>query len=231
MAGAGAAVAVALRRVSHDWLCGLISFAAGALGAVVLLDIIPEAVEQAGRLGGALSVLSGYVLFALITRYVAHICPACSATHQENQFKALTVAMLIALSIHSFMDGLAIYSGSLTPSASAGTLLGVAYHKFPEGLALALVARQSGMSRTGAFAVAAGVEALTTILGSLAGLWVLGSVETVWVACVLGHAGGGFLFIVVHALSSEVTRHHPPQTLLSALAGGLSIALTGALVH
>ena len=40
-----------------------------------------------------------------------------------------------------------------------------------------------------------------------------------WTGYILGHVGGGFLFLVVHALLSEVVKHHPKHTILSALAG------------
>ena len=108
----GAAIAVAFRKINHFGLCLLISFAAGALLAVALFDILPETLSLVGPLRGGIAFLSGYLLFFLITKFVFHICPACSATHTEMNFKAITAAMIVALSIHSFMDGLAIYSGT-----------------------------------------------------------------------------------------------------------------------
>src|SRR3989338_3146423 len=107
----GALLAVSFKKISHWWLCILISFAAGALLAVALLEIFPETISMLGWVPGLLSILSGYLLFFLITRFVFHICPACAATHTEVNFKAVTIAMVVALSVHSFMDGLAIYSG------------------------------------------------------------------------------------------------------------------------
>lgn len=222
MAAFGALLAVSLRSVSHKQLCILISFAAGALLAVVLFDILPEAVEAAGWLKAGLSFLSGYALFALLTRFVFHVCPACAATHTEVNFKAVTVAMLTALSVHSFMDGLAIQSAQV---AGAGfmVLLAVAYHKLPEGMALALVARGSGMTRSRAFLLVALVEGITTMGGGLAGLWTLTPEHAQWTAYVLAHTGGGFFFIVVHALLSEAIKHHPRSTIFAALAGAGSI--------
>lgn len=224
-AALGSLVAVVSKKVSHLGLCVLISFAAGALLAVTFLQLVPETFEMAGPVKGTLSFLSGYLLFFLLTRFVFHVCPACSATHTEVKFRAITTAMIAALSVHSFMDGLAIYSGALS-GASTGVLIlaAVAFHKFPEGMALSLVALSSGMSRKTAFMVGFAVEAITTVTGGAAGLVLKFSEHASWVGLVLGHVGGGFLFIVIHALLSEVVKHHPRYTILAALLGAVSIA-------
>ncbi len=231
MAGLGSFLAISFKKISHLGLCVLISFAAGALLAVSLLDIVPEALKLVGWPAGILSLLSGYALFFLVTKFIFHICPACAATHTEINFKAITIAMLVALSIHSFMDGLAIYSGYLTHS-SIGILifLAVAYHKLPEGMALTLVARGSGMKRLSAFAICVGLELATTLTGGMVGLVMMIPDSSKWIGYILGHVAGGFIFLVIHALLSEVIKHHPRSTILAAMAGGASIAVAGLLI-
>ena len=224
MAALGAGLAVGFKKISHWWLCVLISFAAGALLAVALLEIFPETIKLIGWPSGLASVLSGYALFFFITKFVFHICPACSATHTEINFKAITMAMVAALSVHSFMDGLAIDCGYFTNSpVGILILLAVAYHKLPEGMALALVARGSGMGRLKSFSISFFLEALTTLAGGLAGFLMLVPQASQWIGYVLGHVGGGFLFLVFHALLSEVIKHHPRSTLLAAFLGAVSI--------
>jgi len=226
-ASLGALAAIAIKKITHLTLCLLISFAAGALLAVTLFDIFPEAWDLVGFLPAAAAFLSGYVLFYLITKFVFHICPACAATHTETTFRAVTLAMLVALSIHSFMDGLAIYGGALTARPGGFLILmAVAYHKFPEGLALSLVARQSGMNRPRSFLISFGMESVTTVAGGLAGLFFI-LPEAPWVGFVLAHVGGGFAYLVIHALFSGAIRNHPKWTLFAALVGGGSVLATG----
>ncbi len=231
MASLGAFAAVSFKKISHVGLCILISFAAGALLAVTLLEILPEALELAGWKGGIVSVLSGYFLFLIVQKFFTHICPACAATHTEVNFKAITLTMVVALSVHSFMDGLAIHSGFLTGSEiGILILMAVAYHKFPEGMAMTLIARGSGMGRLKAFLLTFSLEATTTLVGGLVGFWMLAPGSERWVGYVLGHIGGGFIFLVVHALLSEVIKHHPQPTILAALGGAVSIGFLGFLV-
>lgn len=230
MAGIGAWIAAGARKISHHGLCLLISFAAGALLAVAFFDIIPESLHMAGFVPGIVSVLSGYLFFWAITRFIFHICPACSATHTEVNFKAISMAMVVALSVHSFMDGLAIYSGLHSGSSVGLTiLLAVAYHKLPEGMALTLVAIGAGRSRLRAFLFTVGLEAGTTIAGGLAGLLAALPSHSASGGLLLGHVGGGFVYLVGHALLSEVVKDHPRSTLLAAFAGGASMVLVGVL--
>ena len=223
-AGAGSCIAIAAKKISHLTLCVLISFAAGALLAVSIFDIIPEAYRSVGFVGAGISALSGYILFYVITKFIFHICPACAATHTEVNFTALTWAMVIALSIHSFMDGLAIYSGCAVSSRICVPILAaVVLHKMPEGLALTLVARTSGISRPKSFFLACGLEALTTLSGGMIGLLFLLPGNAKWIGFVLGHVAGGFIFLVIHALLSEAIKHHPKSTILAAVLGAFLI--------
>lgn len=225
-AALGALIAASSKKISHLGLCLLISFAAGALLGVTLFDLLPETLETVGPVRGFISFASGYLLFLLLTRFVFHVCPACSATHTEMEFRAITVAMVTALSVHSFMDGLAVYSGSVSgPVGGWPILFAVAVHKFPEGMALALVARNSGLSRPVSFFTSFAVEATTTLAGGAAGLALPFSEHAEWVGYTLGHVGGGFLFLVFHALLSEVVKHHPRFTILSAIFGAAAVGV------
>ena len=225
-ASLGALVAVGAKKISHLGLCLLISFAAGALLAVSLFDILPESFEAIGVARGLISFGSGYLLFFLLTKFVFHICPACSATHTEVNFKAISVTMIAALSVHSFMDGLAIASGS-SGGSSIGLLilLAVVYHKFPEGMALSLVGLGSGMGRSRAFLTSFLVESSTTVVGGLAGFFIPAFADSRYTGYILGHVGGGFVFLVLHALLSEVVKHHPRYTILAAIFGASSILI------
>ncbi len=129
--------------------------------------------------------------------------------------------MVVALSVHSVMDGLAIFSGQHSGHGTAlAILLAVAFHKFPEGIALTSVAMGSGMSRQKAFAICFLLEAATTMAGGMVGFLFPIQGHEEWVGYVMGFIAGGFVFLVLHALLSEVVKHHPRYTILAALSGG-----------
>ena len=144
-----------LTPMTHEKLCRLISLAAGTLLGVTLFSIIPESYSALPIWQLALGLASGYLLFWLISRYVFHVCPACAASHFDeattHRFSEIATAMVIALGLHSTMDGLALAIGkesTLTGGLDLSLLLAICVHKVPEGLALCALLLAAGLGRS-----------------------------------------------------------------------------------
>ncbi|MGA2221582.1 MAG: ZIP family metal transporter [Verrucomicrobiia bacterium] len=227
----------ALVGISHKKLCGLISLAAGTLMGVTLFSILPESAADMKWWELAIALGSGYVVFFLISKYVYHVCPACAASHFDeataHRFSEIATALIIALAIHSTMDGVALAAGHEASNATIhgghgkldlSVLLAVCVHKVPEGLALGALLLGAGFKRVNAVAWVAAVE-VTTIIGGVLGLWVLRTVSMFWLGAVLAHAGGGFVFLAVHAVLGEMVKHSKPAIITNFVAGVVLIAL------
>lgn len=232
--GAGIGTLVAVRiGISHKKLCALISFAAGTLLGTAFLVIIPESRETLSALHVALSVSSGYLVFHLISRYLAHVCPACAASHVdvhlESQEKSLALLFCVALTIHSSLDGLALtLSHHLSHHAHNSVALSVLVHKIPEGLALGAILMRQGRSAGKSFLIAILLES-TTLLGWVGGnLFDLleGHHTTMWINILMAHTAGGFVFLAFHAIINESKKHNPNFTLTCYLIGVLLIFFT-----
>jgi len=191
----------------------LISFAAGTLLGVSLFAIFPETLEAASWWAVALAAGTGYVLFFFVSKYVHHVCPACAASHFDadatRHFSEIATALIVALSIHSTTDGLALGIAAHAPAASAAKwslFAGLCIHKIPEGLALGSLLIGAGFRRGTAFGWIAGVEA-TTLLGGIIGIFFLGNVSTFWIGLIMAHVGGGFIYLAAHAVLGEMLKH------------------------
>jgi len=234
LAVAGGAVSVGV-GVSHRRLCGLISLAAGTLMGVTLFSILPEAKEAMPLWELALAFASGYAVFWFISKYVFHVCPACAASHFDeattHRFSEIASALIIALGIHSTMDGIAVVAGHEAHGRTAlSVLLAVCVHKVPEGLALGALLLGAGFSKGKTVAWVAAVEA-TTLLGGALGLWVLPVGSAFWLNAVLAHAGGGFVFLATHAVFGELIKHDKKVVLLNFAAGVALIGVMNLLVR
>ncbi len=223
----GGAISVSA-EVSHKRLCRLISLAAGTLLGVTLFSILPEAYSELRPWELLLALISGYVVFWVISERVFHVCPACAASHFDeaatHRFSEIAGAMVIALAIHSTMDGLALAAGheaELSGPLDASLVLAVCVHKVPEGLALGALLLGAGFTRGVALAWVAAVEA-TTLLGGAVGLWVLPGMSPSWLDALLAHVGGGFIFLATHAVSGELIKHGR-RLVLASFAGGLAL--------
>jgi ZIP family zinc transporter/zinc and cadmium transporter len=229
LAVGGGSLGASLAR-SHRRLCVLISIGAGTLLGVTAFDIVPETFEALNWWGLLLAFGSGYGVFALITRYVFHVCPACAASHFDeattHRFSEIATGMMIALALHCTADGIAIAAGheaelAQVPGGRAlafSLVIAVCVHKIPEGLALGSLLLGAGFRPRATLLRVAGVEA-TTLLGGLAGLLFLGRIPQIWLAAIVAHAGGGFLFLALHAVFGEIFRNHKPLVLISFASG------------
>src|SRR5258706_9836082 len=101
--------------MSHERLCALISLAAGTLLGVTLFSILPEGFAAMSWWELGLALASGYVMFSLISKYVYHVCPACAASHFDeattHRFSEIASALIVALGVHSTLDGVALAAG------------------------------------------------------------------------------------------------------------------------
>jgi zinc transporter ZupT len=225
-------------KLSHQRLCVLISFAAGTLLGVTVAAILPESATAMPWWELAIAFGTGYAAFALLTKYVFHVCPACAASHFDeattHRFSEIASGLIIALAIHSTLDGLALAAGHESHDHGAhldlSLLLAICVHKVPEGLALGALLLGAGFSKLRAMCWVAAVES-TTVLGGILGVLFLDKVPPVWVAAVLAHVGGGFLFLAGHAIFGELMKHDRKSVLLSFGTGLLLLVSLNLLFH
>ncbi len=226
LAGAFLATRLAL---THRQLCGLIGFAAGMLFGVTAVHILPEAWETLSKPALILALASGYAVFFIVNRYVAHICPACSASHFEEKHPSGSpdrglLLLAAALGIHSLMDGLAIAMGE-NHAGSRPVFFTIAIHKFPEGFALCTLLLKAGYQKIRAL-VFSGILEAATLAGWIVGAFLLTGLNgSSWMDAILVHAGGGFVFLALHATLNEARKHSPLLPCASFLAGLIFIAL------
>lgn len=226
----GAVLAVSI-GVSHKQLCALISFAAGTLLAATIFHIVPEAWGEGMPLAALLTALaSGYGLFFFLSRFVSHVCPACSASHFEEhsvaKFANVFFLLAVALTIHSAMDGIAIALGSSHDAqADHSVFFTIAIHKLPEGLALCALLLKAGHSKAKALLWTFLLET-STLLGWLIGNGMLSrQVSNHWLDAVMVHVAGGFVYLALHATINEAKNHSPKLIFIFFLIGFLFMAL------
>lgn len=219
-------------KIDHKRLCSMISLSAGALLGAALFAILPEAFESLNSMEVILSVASGYLVFYLISKYYFHVCPACSASHFDEQtthrFSEIVMLMITALAFHSVFDGIALSTGAEHHLEFEGSsiFLAILVHKFPEGLALASLMLGANYLRTKIFTYTALVE-LTTVLGALLGLYLIKSqISMSLFGVMMAHIAGGFIFLALHAIMGEMLKNHKSLVIISFISGLLLIALT-----
>lgn len=225
----GGSISVAF-RLSHQTLCAMISLAAGTLFGVTLFALIPEALQMSHWWMVIIAAATGYGLFLLISKSVHHVCPACAASHFDadasRHFSDIAVALIAALAIHSTSDGIALGAGREIHGSDAGKwslFAALCIHKLPEGLALGSLLVGAGFSRLKTFTWVAATEG-TTLAGGAIGYFLLGQTSMFWLALLMAHVAGGFIYLAAHAVIGELLRHGKTLVITSFIMGVTVIA-------
>ncbi|HEX6133176.1 MAG TPA: ZIP family metal transporter, partial [Longimicrobiales bacterium] len=141
-------------------LAALTGFGAGFMLAVVILGMLPHAVEVPG---GFVAVLIGYLVVHLTQHSLTPHFHFGEETHVDAMVsRGIGVWALVGLLPHSFFDGVAISSGFLE-SGALGILVftGILLHKVPTGVSLGSIMLASGNPPAKAVAAVLAIAAAT----------------------------------------------------------------------
>jgi zinc and cadmium transporter len=179
---------------------GLVGFAAGALLAAALLDILPEALAARGT-EALYWALGAFVLGAVAEWALsAHVHRRGGAPGPASP-----VVLLGSDALHNVGDGIAI-AASFLISVPLGivTSLAVIVHEVPEELGDYALLRAAGMTKKRAL-IALGMVQLTAALGAI-GTLIAATQTQAFAGIALSISAGTFLFIATVDLLPAVLR-------------------------
>ena len=147
----------------------LLAFSGAFLFAVCVMHLIPEIYSESDRMIG-IFILAGFILQVIIEFFSEGIEHGHIHLHKHNE-KAFPLTMMIALCIHSFLEGMPLgtrFGGDEETQRSL--FLGIVMHNIPISIALCTLLLQSGLNRFSALAWLF-VFSLMTPLGSFTADW------------------------------------------------------------
>lgn len=157
----GALAVTSRTRWSVGALDAMLAFAAGFMISVGLLDLFPEALLQGGP-SAAVVVLGAYLAVHLTQHVIGTHFHFGEETHHVSE--AVSLAALVGLLLHTFVDGVAVASGfSIGGAVGALVFVAVVLHKVPEGLAISSLFLAAGQSRSRALLAASALGAATFV--------------------------------------------------------------------
>lgn len=235
---------------SHRIMQVALSFVAGTMFGLAMLDLLPEAVHadhESVSPGGLeyiiLWVVAGFLAIFILERFVCfhhHEIPDSEDKSSQHDHSVSWIATALGLSLHSVMAGIALAAsivlGVDSEQAIPGfaILLAIVLHKPFDSMSLIALMTADGRSR--GFRILANLLfSLVTPAGVVIGLFLgLGdeSHTPAWLGPALGFAVGMFLCVSLCDLLPELQFHHHDRILLTvALLLGLGVAWIAGLFH
>ena len=213
---------------NKDHLHRFLGYTAGVLMGVVAFDLLPEIFkslqethQDATRAMVALVV--GFLLFHIIEKSIL-IHHSQEGEYEQHHHPPVGVASAIALSGHSFLDGVGIGLGF-----QAGNVVGIAVaiaviaHDFTDGLnTVNLMLLNKNRSRKAFMYLL--LDAVAPVLGALSTL--VFKIPSSWLPIYLGFFAGFLLYIGASEILPEAhSKHSSYRTILMTVLGAAFIFL------
>lgn len=213
---------LALRAVRYVGM--IIAIGAGIRIGAAFFDLIPEAVSLLDgnldqvMLATAFGFLAFYVVEKLTTVHVGHEA-AAELDHGDAAHRHVGVIGASGMSIHSFLDGVALATG-LVVGGGLGLVIAVVVviHRFSDGISVVSLLMASRTPREQAYRWVA-IVALAPVLGVLLGLVVTIPDQTVGV--LLAVFAGFFLYVGAAELLPEAHRSDRSRWVVVGTLGGV----------
>ena len=213
---------VALRAVSRVGI--IIAIGAGIRIGAAFFDLIPEASHLLGgaldqvMLATAFGFLAFYAIEKLTAVHVGHEA-AAELDHGEAAHRHVGVIGAGGMSVHSFLDGVALAAG-LAVGGGLGVVIAVVViiHRFSDGISVVglLLASQTPIRETYRWVAIVGIA---PVLGVLLGLVV--TVPDQVLGVMLAVFAGFFLYVGAAELLPEAHRSDRSRWVVLATLGGV----------
>lgn len=211
----------------HEYL---IALGAGFLLALVMIDLLPESIENIGTTA-PVWMLVGFSVIHFVEHTVVKHLHFGEETHSDIMIS--TVASQSAfwgLFIHAFFDGLAISSG-MYYNLQLGLMifLAITLHKFPEGLTIASIMLASQQTKQTALRASAGIAA-GTMLGIFM-IFFLQNVDPKITGYAFAFSAGAALYVSASDLIPEINRSDNRILSVVVFGGMVLFYFSGILLH
>jgi ZIP family zinc transporter len=206
----------------------IIAVGAGIRIGAAFFDLVPESVELVGSLDAvmiytAIGFLAFYAVEKVTTLHVGHEA-ATEIDHGAREHRHIGLIGASGMSLHSFLDGVALAAGLLVGSGLGLVIAAVVIvHRFSDGIGIVsfLLASRTALSETYWWVL---IVAVAPVLGVLLGLVV--PIPEAVLGAMLAVFAGFFLYIGAAELLPEAHRSDRSRWIVAAtLAGVLAIYL------
>ncbi|HBG23307.1 MAG: ZIP family metal transporter [Syntrophaceticus sp.] len=190
----GCLIVILARPPGRRALAVILGGAAGVMLAVVLLDLIPAALNTGTPLETIFGIAAGIALLWVVD-FLFTNRPTASSLHRGAAMRQMGYMMAIGISLHDLPEGIAI-AGAYAVGGGLGPLiaLSIALHNIPEGIATAAPLLMGGL-RPVHILLTVSVVSLFTPLGTLIGIFLI-QLSPGHLSFLLALAAGAMIYLI-----------------------------------
>lgn len=219
----GSLLVILIGNPKEKTLSVLFGLAGGIMLGVVLLDLLPSALEQGSYRQTFAGLSIGVIIMLALDLFLSKVYSP-KGTHQQNYFLKMGYLVAMGIALHDLPEGVAIAAGySAHEHLGFFIALAIGLHNIPEGMATATPLIMGGVKPSKILLLNM-IVSLFTPAGALAGL-VLVKLSPGHIALLLAVAAGAMAFIVYNELIPVSRRRHPNYSTAGGIAGFIFIMI------
>lgn len=208
--GIGGVISSFVKNKSNIMLASLYEITSGIMLGIVFFDMIPESFLLAPKIYTILGIAAGVYSIYLVDYFIRKSGENSKIVKEKFPFKlqkkikysSSSLLLIISMSIHNAIEGLAIGTGfSTSYSLGLSILISMFLHDIPEGIVIGAINVKDKKDKKSVILNSALVGSSVGI-GCLLGL-ILGNIADKYIALGLSIAAGAMLYIVVFELQID----------------------------
>ncbi|WP_198853771.1 ZIP family metal transporter [Alicyclobacillus sp. SO9] len=197
--------------------------AAGIMTTLVLIELMPSAIQMGGRGLFFSTAFGGIVLMLLLRNWLAQRIDSTASlemTAVQTNFLEMGWFVAVAIALHDLPEGIAIAAGdAVHPNMGILIAVAIAVHNIPEGMSVAFPLFLAGVKPRKIFWLSVWIGTVTPI-GTVLSLWFV-HISTNFIAISLALASGTMLLVVFREVLPEALRLGKRQASLGGAIGAL----------
>ena len=189
-----------------------LSLAGGVMVSIVLIELLPEAIEYSNIWVAVIGLALGAVMVLALNNVMDRISKTKKSeakvhetyteffhsegmTDNKKSMLRSGMIMLFAIALHNIPEGLAMGAAGYHDAALGLTLaLMIGLHNIPEGMAISAPLISGGFSKVKTLILVT-LTGATTVIGAVAGV-LIGGISDIALALSFAVAGGAMLYVV-----------------------------------
>lgn len=228
----GAAIVLLFKKINNNFMDLMIALSAGVMLSAAFFSLLMPAIEMSSTLytHPIISVTFGFIVGGLII-FISN--KLLNKLFCDEKIKISKICALItSITLHNIPEGLVIgvafgslfYNNTVTCLVAAISLsLGITLQNFPEGAALSLPLRKSGLSCTKSFLISL-FSALVEPISALIGALIVIKVQIV-LPLILSFAAGAMIYVTSMELIPECQNNKNNDIITMLIILGFTIMM------
>ena len=208
--GLGGVITAVFGNRTEKMLSIFLSLAGGVMVSIVLIELIPEAIEYSNIWVAVIGIALGAVMVLVLNNVMdrgtsksnsklhesyAEFFHSEGITDSKKSMLRSGMIMLFAIALHNIPEGLAMGAAGYHDAALGITLaLMIGLHNIPEGMAISAPLISGGLSKAKPLMLVT-LTGATTVVGAIAGV-LIGGISDLALALSFAVAGGAMLYVV-----------------------------------